>query len=99
MRTTPKQPGGEAAKARPLMDEADIGSGEKTPGQLETENMIKEIPPLPRAGGDTGNAGRATGGSGGGEQAENGHDKPAPDDLPPPGATKSGKAAAGGSQA
>lgn len=32
---------------RPLMDEADIGSGEKTPGQKETEEMIRQIPPLP----------------------------------------------------
>lgn len=95
MPTTPKQSDRDAAKARPLMDEADIGSGEKTPGQLETENMIKEIPPLPRSGADKGRAGT----SGSGEQAENGHDKPAPDDLPPPGATKSGRAAAGGSQA
>ncbi|MFP5392021.1 MAG: hypothetical protein ACLGI6_10845 [Gammaproteobacteria bacterium] len=37
----------EAAKAQPLHNEADIGSGEKTPGQLETEKMIEEIPPLP----------------------------------------------------
>lgn len=34
---------------RPLMNEADIGSGEKTPGQLETEAMIAEIPPLPES--------------------------------------------------
>lgn len=34
------------AKARALVDEADIGSGEKTPGQLETEEMIRDIPPL-----------------------------------------------------
>ncbi|MES2315879.1 MAG: hypothetical protein V4631_00150 [Pseudomonadota bacterium] len=33
--------------ARSLTDEADIGSGEKTPGQLETEQMIREIPALP----------------------------------------------------
>lgn len=31
----------------PLLDEADIGSGEKTPGHLETEEMIRQIPPLP----------------------------------------------------
>jgi hypothetical protein len=29
------------------MDEADIGSGEKTPGQKETEELIRQIPPLP----------------------------------------------------
>lgn len=31
----------------PLMHEADIGSGEKTPAQHETEEMIRQIPPLP----------------------------------------------------
>ncbi|MES2740368.1 MAG: hypothetical protein V4754_05390 [Pseudomonadota bacterium] len=30
-----------------LWEEADIGSGEKTPGQKETEDMIRQIPPLP----------------------------------------------------
>ncbi|MEH6434413.1 hypothetical protein [Massilia sp. DD77] len=30
-----------------IFDEADIGSGEKSPGQHETEEMIREIPPLP----------------------------------------------------
>ena len=33
---------------RGLFDEADIGSGEKSPGQHETEEMIREIPPLPQ---------------------------------------------------
>jgi hypothetical protein len=28
-------------------DEADIGSGEKSPGQHETEEMIRQIPRLP----------------------------------------------------
>lgn len=53
------------ANARSLIDEADIGSGEKTPGQLETEQMIREIPPLAQdenendaAGGDAAGAGR-----------------------------------------
>lgn len=32
---------------RGMFDEADIGSGEKSPGQHETEEMIREIPPLP----------------------------------------------------
>jgi hypothetical protein len=32
---------------RTLMDEADIGSGEKTPAQKETEELIRQIPPLP----------------------------------------------------
>jgi hypothetical protein len=35
---------------RPLLDEADIGSGEKTPAQKETEDMIRQIPPLPPGG-------------------------------------------------
>ncbi len=37
----------EPANARPLTDEADIGSGEKTPAQIETEELIRQIPPLP----------------------------------------------------
>ena len=36
-----------AAHGRPLYDEADIGSCEKSPGQHETEEMIRQIPPLP----------------------------------------------------
>ena len=43
-------PSNDPAKARPLTDEADIGSGEKTPGQLETEKIIADIPALPRSG-------------------------------------------------
>jgi hypothetical protein len=39
-----------AAKGRPILEEADIGSGEKTPAQHETEEMIRQIPPLPPAG-------------------------------------------------
>ena len=35
-----------AAKGPPMMHEGDIGSGEITPGQHETNEMIKEIPPL-----------------------------------------------------
>ena len=42
----------ETPMAPPLSDEADIGSGEKTPAQLETEQMIREIPPLPPGGAD-----------------------------------------------
>jgi len=34
-------------KGRAMYDEADIGSGEKSPGQHETEEMIKGIPGLP----------------------------------------------------
>lgn len=35
------------AQAKSLVDEADIGSGEKPPSQLETEEMIRQIPLLP----------------------------------------------------
>jgi hypothetical protein len=41
--TRPNEP----TSVRPLLDEADIGSGEKTPAQKETEEMIRQIPPLP----------------------------------------------------
>lgn len=34
-------------KGRVIYEEADIGSGEKSPGQHETDEMIREIPPLP----------------------------------------------------
>lgn len=36
-----------ANKGRPYLEEVDIGSGEKSPGELETEEMIRQIPPLP----------------------------------------------------
>lgn len=39
-----------AEKVRPFLEEADIGSGEKTPAQVETEEMIRQIPPLPPSG-------------------------------------------------
>ena len=42
-----RKPFPDPALAHALVDEADIGSGEKTPGQLETEAMIRDIPPLP----------------------------------------------------
>ena len=45
MPTTPTEP--HPQNTRALSDEADIGSGEKTPGQRETEQMIRKIPPLP----------------------------------------------------
>jgi len=35
-----------AAKGGAILHEDDIGSGEKTPAEMETEEMIKEIPPL-----------------------------------------------------
>jgi len=34
-------------KGRAMYDEADIGSGERSPGQHETEEMIRGIPALP----------------------------------------------------
>ena len=45
MRTTSSQD--PVKTSPPLMYEADIGSGEKTPAQHETEEMIRQIPPLP----------------------------------------------------
>lgn len=49
-----------AAKGPNVLHEADIGSGEKSPGELETEAMIREIPPLPPSGkGDEESAGTA----------------------------------------
>lgn len=44
------QPTDPAAKGNPILEEADIGSGEKTPAQRETEEMIRQIPPLPAGG-------------------------------------------------
>jgi len=38
------------AKGPAIMHEADIGSGERSPAQHETDQMIKEIPPLPPGG-------------------------------------------------
>lgn len=34
-------------QSRHMPDEADIGSGEKTPAQHDTEELIRQIPPLP----------------------------------------------------
>jgi len=34
------------AKGSGMLHEADIGSGERSPAQHETDQMIKEIPPL-----------------------------------------------------
>jgi hypothetical protein len=30
-----------------MTDEADIGSGERSPGQQETDRLIREVPPTP----------------------------------------------------
>jgi hypothetical protein len=59
--STPKPDPG--AKAPPMMHEGDIGSGEITPGQHETNEMIKEIPPL-HGQVPAGDAGKQQGGSG-----------------------------------
>jgi hypothetical protein len=51
------------ASGGPMLHEADIGSGERTPAQQETDQMIKEIPPLKsdeqakQDGGKSGNPG------------------------------------------
>lgn len=37
-------------KGRTMYDEADIGSGERSPGQHETDEMIRGIPALPPKG-------------------------------------------------
>ncbi|MBJ7313102.1 hypothetical protein ACFOLJ_30220 [Rugamonas sp. CCM 8940] len=36
-----------------FLDEPDIGSGEKTPGERDTEEHIRRIPPLPKSTADT----------------------------------------------
>ena len=45
MKTSPSRP--QQKKYSQLMDEPDIGSGEKTPGQQETEEIIRQVPSLP----------------------------------------------------
>lgn len=56
-----KGPTEPATGAPPMLDEADIGSGEKTPAQKETDELIRQIPPLPPAGsrGDAGEAAKS----------------------------------------
>jgi hypothetical protein len=36
------------AQAPGMLHEADIGSGEKTPGEQETEEMVKAVPATPK---------------------------------------------------
>lgn len=43
----PRPPHSDDAKIPPWHDEADIGSGEKTPADHETDELIRQIPPLP----------------------------------------------------
>ncbi|MES3022422.1 MAG: hypothetical protein V4857_12655 [Pseudomonadota bacterium] len=52
-----KQPFPDPAKAPPLMNESDIGSGEKTPAEKETEELIRQIPALPESDTDADDAG------------------------------------------
>ncbi|HEV7815116.1 MAG TPA: hypothetical protein VGP06_08470 [Janthinobacterium sp.] len=40
----------QAPASKQHWDEPDIGSGEKTPAQHETEEIIRQIPPLPDDG-------------------------------------------------
>lgn len=58
--STPKS---DPAAARPMTEEADIGSGEKSPGHAETEEMIRQIPPLPPSGPAGDNAARKDSGT------------------------------------
>jgi hypothetical protein len=44
MRTDIRKPD-PGADAPPNLHEADIGSGERSPGQHETDEMIRDIPP------------------------------------------------------
>lgn len=50
MQSTPES---HPSNSRTMADEIDIGSGEKTAGQLETEKIIEAIPGLPDAGKET----------------------------------------------
>ncbi|WP_313706594.1 hypothetical protein [Massilia sp.] len=45
--SNPRQSSDPAARGGAILHEDDIGSGEKTPAQKETEEMIRQIPPLP----------------------------------------------------
>jgi hypothetical protein len=45
MRTSGTKPD-PAANGAGMQHEADVGSGERSPGQQETDQMIKEIPPV-----------------------------------------------------
>lgn len=63
-----KTPADPATTAPPILDEADIGSGEKAPGHAETEAMIRQIPPLPDSGPEAAGAAK-TSPDGGGEKA------------------------------
>jgi len=63
---------------RGLFDEADIGSGEKTPGQHETDEMIRQIPPLPPSNRQSGEGQQPQGEGDKGNGAQDGGGKPEP---------------------
>ena len=44
----PDKPFPDPASAHALGDEVDIGSGEKTAADADTEELIRQIPPLPQ---------------------------------------------------
>ena len=67
------------ANSRPgIFDEADIGSGEKTPGQHETDEMIREIPPLPPSNRQSGEGQQPQGEGDKGNGARNDGARPEP---------------------
>jgi hypothetical protein len=45
---TKDQPTEPGAQAPGMLHEADIGSGEKTPGEKETDEIVKSIPTSPK---------------------------------------------------
>lgn len=63
MRTSDHKPD-PGAKGSGMLHEADVGSGERTPGQHETDQMIREIPPRGSQQG-TGQPGSQQSGKGG----------------------------------
>jgi hypothetical protein len=65
----PRKPHSDPAAVRPMTEEADIGSGEKSPGHAETEEMIRQIPPLPPSGQPGKGSQPAGGGKAGAERA------------------------------
>lgn len=65
MRTSDHKPDpGCGCKGPGLLHEADVGSGERTPAQHETDQMIREIPPR-GSHQDVGKAGSEGSGQGG----------------------------------
>jgi hypothetical protein len=51
MHTTTQQPGKDAEhEGGHMTEESDIGSGEKTPAERETDEQIKTITPKPQPG-------------------------------------------------